>query len=789
MKTETAIITKTRLTAALTAVLMVGGLFRFFTDQHPVNAQNGQNSESGKVETIQPKYALLVGITKYKNGKINEIPGCENNVSLLAETLIKDFGFAENNVVSLSNERATRDEIYKNFQTHLIGNAKKAKADGKEAVVVYYFCGHGSQFADQDGDENDGKDETFVAYDSRTANVFDVLDDEIDDLKAELRPYTTNTTLILESCHSGTGSRGDARESQLVSQETDEDARKRIPYKRKFPATSDADTLSYTELAASLSSNTAKSETKEFCGCDKPLSLMTKALVQGLARADHSTTYRGLMREVSAEVAANSRQEPQVEGNRDALLFGGAAKRTKPYIEIEKILSGDQVTIKAGTIHGLKIGSQVSFYSSESLINTGKDYWLTNGTVSRVGNAASIVNVPTAMENAKVKDLKITSHAVLASPVFGGGSVLLALAPNDARDSEGRENDLHKKIEARLRNENLLENQILKIVPTDKISAAEKNEIKGIVRLKKGKVKDVFADASASKTYPMSPLTDKTPGNEGALMSETACEGENLIANGSDKRFPAADAEVYYLDEGEAGGAPLFGRTFDPADKNAADRIADAVRDFAYQNNLRGLDNAASDLSSRLRVSVWSLPADAVIGRCVKNQTTDLWEKKYSPDNKKFKGFQEVKNNRVELNSFFQLKIKNVSGEINKKTDKFAGGEPFYISVLALTTAGEIKNVYPNRLSVNDAVKDAGEIAVTIKMTEPVGVERFIIVVSKDNVDFSFYETAKGTKRNPKSILERLLTQSGMKTRDAGTLVDEPDRWDVIHLELNITEK
>src|SRR5687767_8090510 len=170
---------------------------------NPAGAQEKQNSESAKINQAQLKFALLVGTTKYKNEKLNQIDGCENNVSLLAETLIKDYGFSEKEILPLVNEKAYKDAIISNFRSHLIENAKRSKEQGKEAVIIYYFCGHGSQYPDQDKDENDGLDETFVAFDSRTADVFDILDDEIDDLKAELRPHTTNTTLILESCHSG----------------------------------------------------------------------------------------------------------------------------------------------------------------------------------------------------------------------------------------------------------------------------------------------------------------------------------------------------------------------------------------------------------------------------------------------------------------------------------------------------------------------------------------------------------------------------------------------------------
>ncbi len=725
--------------------------------------------ESVKAEkqiSSQPKFALLIGITNYKNEKITKIDGCENNVPILAETLIKDYGFAEKNVLTLLDEKATKAGIIEGFRSHLTENAKKAKTDGKEAVVVYYFCGHGSQYADQDDDENDGKDETFVAYDSRTGDVFDILDDEIDDLKSELRQFTTNTTLILESCHSGTGSRGDADEGRYISQEISEQEAKRPAYKRKYPPTKDADADTYTEIAASLSYNVAKSESAEFCECEKPMSLMTKALVQGLKRATYSTTYRGLIREMSSEVATRSRQEPQVEGNRDALLFGGAAKRAKPYIEVEKILPEDQIAIRAGKIHGLKVGSQISVYSSESLTNTGEEGWLSNGTVTEVGNTVSKVQLPKG--NAKAKQIKETSHVVLASPVFGGGSVLLNLKPNDEKTLGESENLLYKRIEKNLENKGLLKSEMIKLVPSDKIGKSESEAAKGIIRLRKGKVRDVFPNRNL-----MIPVADKT-----------FCDGDTLKTRPTEERYPAQDAEIFYLDDGELGGSPLFGKTFDPKDFHLADKIAEKIRDFAYQKNLRDLDNAASTLASQIKISLERIPSDALIEQCKNGEKVIL------PNEEKFKNFQPIADNKISVDSYFLLKIKNMSGELRKKVDEFAAGEPFHISVIALTNDGEIKNLYGSK-GASDAVQDEKEISLYLKATEPVGIERFIIVISKDYVDFSFYESSRinAGKRNATSVLEQMLTQSGQRTRSSGLVIkDEPNQWDVINIELNITE-
>ncbi|CAN5245336.1 hypothetical protein BH20ACI2_BH20ACI2_28750 [soil metagenome] len=88
--------------------------------------------------------------------------------------MIDNYGFKIENVRTLLNEEATKDAIVNQFRSHLIDNARAAKKDSKEAVIVYYYCGHGPQYPDRDGDENDSLDETFMAYDSRTPRRLDL---------------------------------------------------------------------------------------------------------------------------------------------------------------------------------------------------------------------------------------------------------------------------------------------------------------------------------------------------------------------------------------------------------------------------------------------------------------------------------------------------------------------------------------------------------------------------------------------------------------------------------------
>ncbi len=720
-------------------------------------------TEAKKSPVDQNKIALLAGISNYPDGSnLNKIDGCVNNVPLLAGALA-DYGFEDANVMRLIDKQATHEAIVQSFRTQLIERARTIKAKNSEAVVVFYFCGHGSQYPDQDGDEADGLDETLVAYDSRSSKSFDILDDEIDDLKAELRQYTTNVTIILESCHSGTGSRGG---EEFISEQADDDTRARPPYKRKFPPSGDADAFTYAEIDASLSNRSAKSESSAGCNCDKPYSLMTKALVQAMKRATPATTYRGLVSEVADEVSRFSQQEPQSEGNRDTLLFGGAARRTRAYIAVSDVHTDGTVVIDAGKAHGLKEGSQVAFYSVASATNTGKDGWLANGVVTTVGTGNSVVSVP-KIEGKPVAAIDKRSHAVLASPVFGGGSVLVSLAPEAARTALSNDGAIRTEVEKRLRDDNLIDNQVIDLAKNSVISPNERSAAKSVIRLRRDKVGNIFNDNLLIR-----PIKDAK-----------SCVGQMIKSLSEAERIPSKDADVYFLDDGTTGGSPLFGYTFDPASTTVAKDIADAIRSTALQQNLRGLNNTASTLASNIDVSFETGPADSITTVC---SAIGVLERK--ADNQKLREFRKSNTLAVPLGSIARLQLRNISGVIRKKTDPYASGESLFVTVLAINTKGEIQ-VFDNSNGGQDMLADGNSRVIYIGGDPPIGVEHYIVVVSRQYADFSFYRSWKSIERGgPVTPLQRLLMQSGTATRGSKTVVDEPDSWGVIRLDINITK-
>lgn len=134
------------------------------------------------------KKALLIGINY--TGTINELRGCINDIDNLANILT---GFQS--IIKLTDAtemKPTRNnilsELRKLLETSIAGD-----------TLILSFSGHGSQTADLNGDELDGKDECIYTLDNKL-----IKDDEINAyIKLYLKP---NVTLfaVFDSCHSGT---------------------------------------------------------------------------------------------------------------------------------------------------------------------------------------------------------------------------------------------------------------------------------------------------------------------------------------------------------------------------------------------------------------------------------------------------------------------------------------------------------------------------------------------------------------------------------------------------------
>ncbi|HPE70744.1 MAG TPA: caspase family protein [Candidatus Competibacter sp.] len=146
--------------------------------------------------------ALLVGIDQYL--KVPRLEGSGNDVRAMRQFALDTLGYRPDQIQVLLDGEATRAGILSALEDWLI----KGTQPGDR--VLFYYSGHGDQMPDTNGDEDDHYDETLVSVDTEPdeqggyRNM--ISDDELDARLTRL--VDRDTTVIIDSCHSGTITRG-----------------------------------------------------------------------------------------------------------------------------------------------------------------------------------------------------------------------------------------------------------------------------------------------------------------------------------------------------------------------------------------------------------------------------------------------------------------------------------------------------------------------------------------------------------------------------------------------------
>jgi hypothetical protein len=160
----------------------------------------------------QNQHALIIGIDTYKplgankssaNGRIDfkNLDGCKNDALAVKSLIQSYYAFKTNNIDTLYNRNATRDNILLKF------NALLNKSNAGDIAFIYY-AGHGSQQKNSLSKETDHLDESIVPSDTWKPGVGDIRDKELAKLFNAFIDKGVKLTVILDCCHSGSMSRG-----------------------------------------------------------------------------------------------------------------------------------------------------------------------------------------------------------------------------------------------------------------------------------------------------------------------------------------------------------------------------------------------------------------------------------------------------------------------------------------------------------------------------------------------------------------------------------------------------
>ncbi len=147
------------------------------------------------------KRAFVVGINDYAPAGPggSDLKGCVGDAKDMANTLVI-CGFAPGTIRLCTDRCATKAGILSGLKWLMTG-AKKGDS------LVFYYAGHGSQVVDISGDEEaDRKDEILCPHDVNFADKVYISDDNLREIFSTLTAGA-NLEVILDSCHSGTGTR------------------------------------------------------------------------------------------------------------------------------------------------------------------------------------------------------------------------------------------------------------------------------------------------------------------------------------------------------------------------------------------------------------------------------------------------------------------------------------------------------------------------------------------------------------------------------------------------------
>lgn len=306
------------------------------------------------------RLALVVGVNEYLSPQLGDLRGSVADARDMQHLLKTSFDFDDRGVLLLVDGKATRHGILDAMSSHLIAGAERyRRATGDDAKVVFYFAGHGSRRPDKSGDETeDGAarfDETILPSNARTPGVAEISDDEINELLMELSRWTADITVILDSCHSATGTRRPSGVRWAAPAETDG----RCTGENASEASGKSRASTFAPVVTLLAATEANDYAFESETPGGPRGVFTHQLTT-LLRHPGATgqPLSVLMARVRAEVTSRyPRQTPRWEcRNGDAPLLGVEALSSRDYTTITPPTDG-MLVLNEGRVHGVTPGS------------------------------------------------------------------------------------------------------------------------------------------------------------------------------------------------------------------------------------------------------------------------------------------------------------------------------------------------------------------------------------------------------------------------------------------------
>lgn len=167
-----------------------------FTSSKPINV----NSKFDLVPDTHTgtRRALFFGLN-YVGHEVGELSGCHNDVLNMKKYIQDIHGFEEENIKVYMDDGEHEMPTYEN----IVAAFKQIVAEAEPGDALYiHYSGHGASIPDDNGDEEDGKDESLVPVDYPENGL--IRDDDLYEIVVKGLPEGVFLFALMDCCHSGT---------------------------------------------------------------------------------------------------------------------------------------------------------------------------------------------------------------------------------------------------------------------------------------------------------------------------------------------------------------------------------------------------------------------------------------------------------------------------------------------------------------------------------------------------------------------------------------------------------
>ncbi|TFK19358.1 hypothetical protein FA15DRAFT_674482 [Coprinopsis marcescibilis] len=310
-------------------------------------------------------FALVIGINEYLDPETPNLRGAVNDADRIVKFLKERLLVPTSNIENLRNSTATRNAI-KTALSRLVIDTRIETND----PILIYFSGHGGSVPAPAGWKDwDSTVQTLVPHDYGQPDRFPgqtiqgIPDRTLGTiLKRIADAKGNNITVILDCCHSGSGTRSDdvlVRNAPIVGSpmpsNIDEDILPSVRGASVLPKFRYRGLESHVLLAACTPDELAHES--------KGQGAFTAALLQALGKLNLATdavTYAELIHRL--DISLLKQQNPQCEGNGDRMLFNNDVRAMKSYHHGHIDPTG-KLTVDAGNLHGICAGSEFDIWA------------------------------------------------------------------------------------------------------------------------------------------------------------------------------------------------------------------------------------------------------------------------------------------------------------------------------------------------------------------------------------------------------------------------------------------